>query len=120
MLVSTQSNFYYNNRASGGLVVDPQEYEILADTGALRQGRYACMVSILTEVLDNSMAQFAVHRRDAADENDVEVMTVTVPVDDSKQFEFGFNIKTDERITVTPLVPIVGNIVASINWQRLL
>src|SRR3990167_4962877 len=117
MLVSTQSNFYYNNKASGGLVVDPQEYEILADTGQLRQGRYTCLVTILAEVDNVLSAQFAVHRRDADDVNDLEVMLVIVPTGDSKQFELGFNLHTDERITVTPYVAMAGTVTASINWQ---
>ena len=103
---------------SGGEQIDPREEDILAATGVLQPGSYVCMVTITASDLAFSVAQFKVHRRNAADDDDVESVVVSVPVDDSKQFETAWRIKQDEQITVTPYVDMVGTVTAALNWQR--
>lgn len=105
----------------GGEHIDPVRTDVLATTDEQPQGQYLCLVTCTASNLDDSKALFEVQRRDATDDevNPIESYVVSVPVDDSKQFEFAFALNDNERITVVPYADLIGTVTAAINWQRI-
>lgn len=106
---------------SGGEHLDPPEGEILATTDMLPAGKYHILVSITAVDLDDSRALFEIQRRNALDEenNLVESAIVSVPIDNTKQFEFAFALESCERITVVPYpIGFNGRVMVALNWQQ--
>src|SRR6476660_7750387 len=106
---------------NGGEHVDPVRADVLATTDAQPGGRYLCLVTITATSLDNSLALFEIQHRDNTDDeaNPLESLVVAVPVDETRQFECGFSLEADERITVVPYVDMIGTVMAALNWQQI-
>lgn len=103
---------------SGGEHVDPRQEEVLAATDPQAQGRYSARITITAVSLDDSKGVFVVHRRNSTDDDDVESAIVSVPVDNSDQFDFCFELEQDEFLSVTPYTDMIGTVMAAINFQR--
>lgn len=106
---------------NGGEHIDPARTDVLATTDAQPEGRYACVITIVATLLDDSKALFEIQQRDATDDenNPVKSAVVAVPVDDCRQFTFAFQLGDQERITVVPYADMIGTVFACINWDRL-
>ncbi len=117
------ANVYTIGLASdnGGEHVDPVQTDVLATTDSLPKGRYLIKVTLTASDLDGSRARFEIQHRDNTDDevNPLESAVVSVPVDDCRQYEFGFSLDRDERITVVPYENTIGTLTAAINWQAL-
>ncbi len=105
---------------SGGEHLNPTRGEILATTDAQPAGHYHCLFTITACELDDSKALFEIQHRNAADEdnNIIESAVVAVPFDNSSQYEFGFALEQNERISVVPYAGFNGRTMVAINWQR--
>ena len=119
-MYTTATNTLHVVSDSGGEHTNPPAEEILATTDQLPAGRYLMTVTICTRDLDSSQAQFSVQHRDQYDDECaiVGTITVTVPVDDSRQFDCSFVLEELERVSVVPYISLVGTVSAAINWQR--
>jgi len=112
MFVAPTNTIGFN---SAGEQTNPTTATVLATTGSKPHGRYICWVTISSTVA----AQFDVQHRNAADGGNIEVATVYVPLNDSRQYVFGFVLEADERVRIVPNANITGDAVAVINWQRI-
>ncbi len=106
---------------AGGEHIDPRADDVLATMGAgQRSGRYLLKITICAISLDDSKAMFEIRHRNAADDDTLESAIVAVPVDDCRQFEFGFALDDDEQIVVVPYPgDMIGTVTVAINWQRI-
>lgn len=89
--------------------VDPRLTDVLNTTGAKPAGRYLVTVDLTASDLDDSKALLEVQHRDS-DNNSIplESIIVAVPQDNCRQFDFGFVLEANERISVVPYTDIIG------------
>ena len=106
---------YPVHRDTQGEKTNPDTTIVMADTGAIPAGIYEVLVS----VSETALAEYAVQRRNVA--NDANIGDVVVfygPANSGRDVPLRFEIEKDERVRVMMNASLTGDAVVHVTAQR--